>query len=206
MIYTSKNQTWLDESKVSIPYSRTTKTERLNESICSKIVSKAATASKKLIEFKTELKQLVEDAEKAFIQEYGIERTEKYKGNFTFFNFDRSVKVERSINETITYDEALSMAAKEIFMGFISNSISGSKDWVKALILDAFETKGGKLDPKKVSLLMRHEARANDAEYSRGCALLKKAERRPDSKTYYRIWVKDEEGEYKAIELNFSNI
>jgi len=206
MIQTNRNPIWLDESKVKIPYSRVTKTERLHEVVCSKIVTKAQTANKKLVDFKQEIKELVEEAEKAFVAEYGIERAANYKGNFTMFNFDRSIKIERSVNELITYDEALSIAAKDIFMSFITNSITASKDWVKGLILDVFETKGGKLDPKKVNLLMRHESRANDPEYSRGCALLKKAERRPDSKTYYRVWVKDEEGEYKAIELNFSNI
>jgi len=206
MVQTNKNETWYDEAKTAVPYKRINKSERANELICSKIVNKATICNKKLFDFKLELKELVEESEKAFIAEFEIARSEKYKGNYTFFNFDRSIKIERSVNETITYDEALGMAAKEIFMNFISTSVTSSKDWVKGLILDAFETKGGKLDPKRITLLMRHEDRANDPEYSRGCSLLKKAERRPDSKIYHRISLKDEAGEYKAIELNFSNI
>lgn len=206
MVQTIKNEIWIDESGTQIPYKRINKSERANEIICSKVVAKAALCNKKLVEFKQDLKELVEQSELAFIEEFGIERSEKYKGNYTFFNFDRSIKIERSVNETITYDEALGMAAKEIFMNFISTSVTSSKDWVKGLIIDAFETKGGKLDPKRITLLMRHEARAKDAEYSRGCDLLKQAERRPDSKIYHRIFVKDDDGEYKAIELNFSNI
>lgn len=206
MIQTNKNEFWYEESGTAIPYKRVNKSERVNELICSKVVNKATAVNKKLVELKNDLKALIDESEKAFIEEFGIERSEKYKGNYTFFNFDRSIKIERNVNETVTYDEALSIAAKEIFMNFITNSVTSSKDWVKGLILDAFETKGGKLDPKRIMLLMRHEIRANDAEYSRGCSLLKQAERRPDSKIYHRIWVKDAEGEYKAIELNFSNI
>ncbi len=141
----------------------------------------------------------------AFAEENKITR-ENYKGNFTWYNFDRSIKIERSVNEALQYDDQTIMAAKEILHEFLSSSIDSSKDFVKEMILTAFENKNGKLDPKKITPLTRHEKRVNDPRFTEACNLIKKAERRPDSKIYYRVWVKDVAGSYESIELNFSNI
>jgi hypothetical protein len=57
-----------------------------------------------------------------------------------------------------------------------------------------------------VTGLLKYAVRINHPLFQEACTLIQKAIVRPDSKTYYRVFVKDEEGKYKNIELNFSNI
>ena len=203
---TSKNQMWIDESGTQIPFNRVTISEKQREKSATKILKTALGINKALTAFKSEIKQACEDCETAFAKENNVTRDESYKGNYTFFNFDRSIKVERSVNETITYDEETMQLAKNIFMSFLKESIDSSKEWVRDMVLEAFETKSGKLDPKRINTLHRYESRIKNEDYSKACKLAKQAERRPDSKIYYRVWIKDENGKFKAIELNFSMI
>lgn len=206
MIYTNKNETWVDESGTQIPFKRITKSERLMENLSARLVKSAKAVNDRLVAFKKEIKQLCEDAEQSFLDENKLTRDEKFKGNYTWYNFDRSIKIERSVNEALQYDDQTIMAAKEILHEFLSDSLDSSKDFVKEMILTAFENKNGKLDPKKITPLTRHEKRVNDPRFTEACNLIKKAERRPDSKVYYRVSAKNVAGAYEAIELNFSNI
>lgn len=206
MTQTSKNETWVDESGTRIPYKRVTKAERLMEVHSARLAKDALAVNGRLIAFKKEIKQLCEEAEQAFLDENKLTRDEKFKGNYTWYNFDRSIRIERSVNEALQYDDQTIMAAKEILHEFLSESLDSSKDFVKEMILTAFENKNGKLDPKKITPLTRHEKRVNDPRFTEACNLIKKAERRPDSKVYYRVSTKNVAGAYEAIELNFSNI
>jgi hypothetical protein len=203
---TSKQALWSDESGTQIPFNRITNSEKQREKSATKILKSALSINKALKAFKAEIKQACEDCEAAFAKENNATRDETYKGNYTFFNFDRSIKVERSVNETIAYDEETIQLAKTIFMSFLKESIDSSKEWVRDMVLEAFETKSGKLDPKRINTLHRYESRINNEEYTKACNLAKQAERRPDSKIYYRVWVRDEERKYKTVELNFSMI
>lgn len=203
---TSKQALWADESGTLIPFNRITNSEKQREKSATKILKSALSINKALKAFKSEIKQACEDCESAFAKENNVTRDESYKGNYTFFNFNRSIKVERSVNETITYDEETMSLAKNIFLSFLKESIDSSKEWVRDMVLEAFETKSGKLDPKRINTLHRYESRINNEDYSKACKLAKQAERRPDSKIYYRVWVKDVDKKYKAVELNFSMI
>ena len=206
MTQTNKDPLWKDESGTGVPYKRITKSERLMELNSAKLARSAKALNDRLNAFKKDIKQLCEEVEQAFLDENKITRDEKFKGNYTWYNFDRSIKIERSVNEALQYDDQTIMAAKEILHEFLSESLDSSKDFVKEMILTAFENKNGKLDPKKITPLTRHEKRVNDPRFTEACNLIKKAERRPDSKTYYRVSVKNIAGAYESIELNFSNI
>jgi len=206
MTQTSKNETWVDESGTRIPYKRVTKSERLMEVHSARLAKDALAVNARLIAFKKEIKQLCEEAEQAFLDENKIKRDAKFKGNYTWYNFDRSIKIERSVNEALQYDDQTIMAAKEILHEFLGSSIESDKDFVKDMVISCFDNKSGKLDPKKTGPLFRYEERAKEPRLTEACKLIKKAERRPDSKVYYRVSVKDVAGAYEAIELNFSNI
>ena len=68
----------------------------------------------------------------------------------------------------------------------------------------AFTTSGGKLDAKNVLGLRRYADRITDPRYTEAMTLIDKAIRKPESKEYFRVWVKDNSGEYQDLQLNFS--
>ena len=196
---------WIDEAGNSIPVKRITRSEKLMELKSTLLLKGARMINDRLIAFKTDIKTICEEVEKASLAENGVVR-ENAKGNLTWYNFDRSIKVERSVSEPMRFDELTISAAKSKLDEFLNEAIESKFDFAKDMILTAFETTKGQLDPKKITPLTRYERKVNHPLFSEACRLIQQALRRPESKTYYRVWVKDEDGKFQAIELNFSNI
>ena len=194
---------WKDEAGNQIPYSRITASERMMEKDAYKIASAAMKLNASLKDFKLFIKTCSDQAYAAFLADNG---EKSRKGNYTWHNFDRSIRIEVSVQDRIEFDEMTIGLCKDKLMEFIGSNITGSDEFIKGLVLSAFETSRGKLDTKKVLSLKTHQSRIKDKRYHEAMQLLDKAIRRPDSCIYYRIWVKDEKGTYKAIDLNFSSI
>lgn len=202
----SPNKMWYDEKNIGIPVSRITKTEKVKEKSALVIAKNALSLKDALLKFKNTCKENCETA-------YQLDLSEgkaASKGGYTLFNFDKSIKIERSLNETITFDENLIGAAKEKFDEFLKEGTAGVDEMVRELIMDAFSSnKKGKLDSKKIMSLMSYKSRINEKKYPHyheALTLIEQSIRRPDSKVYYRIWIKDEANQYQNIDLNFSSL
>lgn len=201
----SNQEHWLDEAGNKIPYSRTTQIERLMEKNSAKILREAKLLNEKLSDFKNQIRQVCEDIYNTYMEEKQV-KTEKRKGNFTWYNFDRSIKIEVSINETITFDELTITAAREKLNSFLDSNIDGKIEFVKELVNEAFLTSRGQLDSKKVMGLLKYKSKIKHEDYQSAMALIEESIRRPSSKTYFRVSEKDSTGSYQIIDLNFSSI
>ena len=74
------------------------------------------------------------------------------------------------------------------------------------MVIEAFETSKGAIDTKKVLSLTKHKDRVNNKLFSEAVLLINQAIRRPKSKTYRRVWIKDGSGKYQNVELNLSSL
>lgn len=201
----SSDSEWIDESGTHIPYNRTTKAERLHERSSARLLKEAQKVNKYLVNFKELVRELSEEAFDAFMEEKTTNRVTK--GNFTWYNFNRSIKIEVSVNEPIVFDDLTITAAKDKFDQFLDQNVESKNAFVKEMITDAFETqRSGKMDVKQVMGLARYEAKIKDALFSEAVKLINEAVRRPRSKTYFRVWLLDDAGQYQNIELNLSSI
>lgn len=201
----SSDPTWNDEAGISIPFNRITKAERLMERHSAKIVRDALAVNSKLVALRDTISELSMEAYEAFMEEKNSNK--ETKGNFSWFNFNRSIKIEVSISEAIQFDDLTITAAKEKFQQFLEENVTSKIDFVKQMITDAFETqRAGKLDAKRILGLIRYESKINNALFSEAVKLIQESIRRPKSKTYFRVWLKDETGAYKNIELNLSSL
>jgi len=205
-IYTGKDSFWIDESGVKIPYNRTTKAERLTERKASQIIRKAISLNKQLKEFKKLLKKASQEVYQAWLKENGGKEKTDYKGNFTWYNFDRSIKIEVNISEPIDFDDMTIQSAQEKFKEFLDNNINSDNEFVKQLVLDAFETRRGKLDSKRVLGLTKYVHKVNDPLFTEAVNLINKSIRRKKTKTYYKIWIRNADGGYDYIDLNLSSV
>jgi hypothetical protein len=202
----SSSKTWFDESGTQVPYSRTTKAERLKERSADSLLKKAFSANKQLKELKKLIKTVSEKVLEETLKEKGVENL-KSKGNYTWHNFNRTIKVEVNINEPISFDDITITAAKEKFYEFLNKYITSKNMFVKQMILDAFETqRSNKLDVKRVLNLVRYKDSIADPLFTKAVDLINQSVRRPKTKTYYRVWVMNEAGEYDNIDLNLSSI
>ena len=204
--HTSKDQMWENETGTLIPFNRTTPFEKIHERHSAKLVKEALVINKRLADYKTLMQTLSAEAYDAFMLEKQIDKKEK-KGNFTWYNFNRTIKIEVAISERIEFDDLTIQAAKEKLDQFLNVNIISKNQFAKELVMDAFETqRKQQLDVKKVLGLTRHKSRINDPLFSEAVDLIEQAIRRPESKTYFRIWLKDETGKYNNVDLNLSSI
>tara|TARA_R110002126_G_scaffold78629_1_gene195626 strand:+ start:13052 stop:13678 length:627 start_codon:yes stop_codon:yes gene_type:complete len=201
----ASDKVWTDESGTEIPYNRTTKVERLHERSSAKIAKAALDVNKRLVAFNDLISQLSQEAYDAYMQSKGISK--KTKGNYTWYNFDRSIKIEINVNEPIVFDSLTITAAKEKLDEFLDANIESKNAFIKEMIIDAFETqRSGSLDTKQVLKLTSYEDKVKSPKFSEAIKLIREAIRRPKSKTYRRVWILGQDGKYQNVELNLSSL
>lgn len=199
-----KDGAWSDEKGMKIPVNRLNPLEKLKEKACGIVLPEAIKINKSLVEFKEKVQQLCNEVYETEMDHRKNEN--RTKGNFTFFNFDRSIKIEVSINDRIAYDDLAIQSCRDKLDTFLDQNVAAKDQFIKDLILDAFRPTNGKLDPKRVNNLLTYESKIKDPLFQDALKDLKDSIRRPSSKTYFRIWAKDEDGSYQAVELNFAAI
>jgi len=204
MIQKIKDKTWKDESGAIVPVEYVSGGTRLKERNAAALAREAKSINKKLVSFKQLTGRLCNDVYRKAMEEYKAKADGK--GNFTWFNFDRSIKIEVSISDRIDFDDLAIKASKEKLDAFLSENIDSKMEFVKDLVIDAFSTSRGKIDAKKVFQLMKYRTKISHPLFQDAINILSEGIRRPGSKTYFRLWERDGNGSYKLIDLNFSNI
>jgi hypothetical protein len=204
---TASDKNWFDESGAVIPYNRTTPLERLREKKAFSLYSTASKLNSDLLKFKTEFHEAIEKVLELARKENAVKLDGK--GNFTWYNFNRTIKIEVNNYDLIKFDELTIEAAKEKLFTIIRDNIQGD-DFIISIVEDAFQTSKGKLDTRKVLGLKKHTSRIKDKTikdaWIDAMGLIDKAVSRPTSKTYHKVWVKDNDGKYQPIDLNFSSL
>lgn len=206
MIQTSKQQTWTDAAGVAVPYSRVNKTERNKEAAAAKLVKMANAANERLKELKDEISKECARFYEEVLKEHNADKKKDRKGNFTWYNFDKSIRVEVNITERIEFKNPEIDLAKEKLDSFISEGLGEVDAFIKELVNDAFQNTKGGLDPKKILGLLRYRSKTKAAKFHEALDLIEKSIERSSSKTYHKIAVKKDNGEYEYIKLNFSDI
>lgn len=196
---------WLDESGVSIPYDRITKTERDREKLTAAIAKKATKVSDELTELKQFLVDKCGEAWEQYIKEYKGDKS-AHKGNFTFFNFDRSIRIEVNVSEPIKFDDGIIQIAKQKLDAYLNEGITTSNDFIKEIVMSAFETRRGQMDVDKVLALKKYTTRINDERYTECMNLIDQAIRKPASKRYYKISIRNSGGEYVPVILDLAGV
>ncbi len=204
MIQKVKDEKWINESGESVPVKYIGAGDRLKEKHAAILLKEAKFASEKLQGFKTQMSKLCDEVYAKMAEEFKIKAVSK--GNYSWFNFDRSIKIEVSISERIDFDDIAIKACKEKLDEFLNTNLSTKQEFVKELVTDAFSTTRGKLDAKKVMSLLKYRTKITDTIFQDALNLLEGSIRRPDSKKYFRIWEREEDGSYKLIDLNFSSL
>lgn len=198
---------WKDSKGIEIPNNRILKSEKLKENYAFKIAKSAQKASELLSALKQEIRQACAEIEQAVRAEASVEKKDG-KGNFTWYNFDESIKIERNITEPMRFDDMSLKLCKETLDEFLDTSLTGNDKalMVAEIVKDAFSTTRGKVDVKKVVGLQKYEKRVNDPLYTKAMDFARQGIRRPESKTYYTVSLRNSEGEYVSVKLDLASI
>lgn len=203
-IQKQKDSTWHDEKGSPVQVKRLTKSEKLNERKSGQLLKQALKVHTGLVEFKHLIDDVCQEVFQTFME--GKEIKEDYKGNFTWYNFDHSIKVEVSVNDRITFDDLTIKACKSKLDEFLSTSLETENDFIREIVMEAFETSRGHVETRNVMGLLKHKSKIKDKLFQEAMELLAESIRRPSSKSYFRISILNESGEYENIQLNLSSI
>jgi len=198
---------WIDHNGITIPSNRITKLEKEREAAASRIAKKAQAVSQALSDLKDEMKYATAYILSQIVDQEGLERARPRKGNITWYNFDRSIKVECDIDDRITFDDMMIMAAKEKFDTFLNENTGSATEIIRSLVLDAFSTSKGRLDAKKLTALSSYRVRISKEEaplFHEALDLIDKGTIKAGTATYYKVSLRQDDGKYKAIPLSIT--
>jgi len=196
---------WKDEAGNLIPFTLLKKSEKENENIMYIVAREALRVHNSLLKLKQFIAAKVEQAKRVFHAEYKGKKTE-FKGNYTFYNFDMSLKLEVKVGKPVKFDDLYITRAKSLLDDFLKEGVTAKDEAIKDMIMDAFETSRGKMDTKKILGLSRYADRIKDKRYKEAMGLIQQAIRRPDTATYYSVYVRNDKGKYDLIKLSLSDI
>lgn len=122
------------------------------------------------------------------------------EGSITLFSFDRRYKVQRAVAKSLSFGEQL-QAAKSLIDECIHDWSAGSRDEIKVLINDAFQVdQTGKVNTDRILGLRR--LKITDRRWLNAMAAITDALTVVGSKSYIRVYERDERGEYQPISLD----
>lgn len=126
------------------------------------------------------------------------------KGNVTLHSFDGKYKVQLAISENLVFDERL-QAAKALIDECINEWATDSRDEIKVLVHDAFQTdKEGKINTGRVLGLRRLDIK--DPVWQRAMTAISESVQVVGSKAYMRFYECGENGQYKPISLDIAAV
>jgi hypothetical protein len=198
---------WTDEKGLQVEVKRVTTLEKAKESHAYKIAIKAVAIEKSLTELKVMVDAAISAMQKELSKEAGSEVD--LRGH-TFYNFDRSIKIFREVAPEVEYDEGMMQAAYTLFEEYINGCLFAPEhELVKSIILSAFKTIRGKFDNRKINSLIQqkeNESVKDNEQFQHAIELVLKARKVVNEKSYDRVFLRDENGEYIQVNLNFSGL
>jgi hypothetical protein len=202
---TPADKVWTDAKGTTIPYNRTTALERLQERNAHKVLAEAIKAQAAL----TSLKELIRSKHNevlSALEKSADVKIKQTKGNKQWYNFDRSIMVEVDAQDRIEFDGLLITAAREKLHDYLTSKLNSDDEFVVEMVTKAFETTNGKLDSKRVMHLVSYKSKLKAGLFQEAIALIEKSIRRTNAKEYFRVSVRQEDGSYTPVQLNFSAI
>lgn len=127
------------------------------------------------------------------------------KGNVSLVSFDGRYKVQRAIQDSLTFDEGL-QAAKELIDECVHEWSEGARPEIQALINDAFQVdKAGNISTGRILGLRRLDIK--DEKWLRAMDALNDSVRVQCSKSYIRVYERvGSTDQYRAIPLDIAGV
>jgi hypothetical protein len=190
---------WIDPTGQEIPAQYVPKLDKMRDRTARRILKKAEDLSERMAAFKEEAVTAADAVYDAMLEENKIRKNSK--GGYTITSFDKTIKIELSIQERIEFDDLIQVAQEKI-NEFLAEKTGGVDEDLRQIINLAFKTSKGQMDVKRVLSLFK--LNIHHKKWLEAMDILKKSITRNITKRYMRVWKKDAAGEYKAVELNFS--
>lgn len=136
-------------------------------------------------------------------EQYGA-RIGGAKGNVSLLSYDGRYKVQRAIDESIAFDERL-QAAKVLIDECLTEWTVDARPEIALLVQDAFRVdNAGNIRTGNVLGLRRLDI--DDARWQRAMQAIAEAVQVVGSKSYLRLYERDDNGRYHPISLDVAGV
>lgn len=187
-----------------IPEDQIKEVDKLRDELVLNLVTSAKNLREELRNFKagafSEIQAFVETS----AQEYGVQLGGR-KGNVQLLSFDGRYKIQRAIQENITFDERL-QAAKELIDQCLADWTADARPELAVIVDDAFRVdKAGNIRTSEVLRLRRHNIQ--DERWLKAMDAISDAVQVTGSKTYIRLYERvGDTDQYRAISLDVATL
>lgn len=191
---------WIDHEGNQVPAQYVPTLDKKKDRTAHKLAKKARWINEKLAEFKEKLFTECDGIWEEMLKAADVRTGEK---GYTIHSFDKSIKVEVSQSQRIEFDDQIQLAKAKLFE-WLDTKLDENDGDIRQVVHHAFETRKGKLDTDRVLSLFR--LKIKDKLWNEAMDLVKGSVQRNISRRYARIYVKDQQGQYQLLDLNFSSV
>ncbi|MBU4273990.1 MAG: DUF3164 family protein [Planctomycetes bacterium] len=186
-----------------VPIERIKEIDLVRDKFVLDVAKRAQSVSTMLAEFK----QLLAGDIQAFLElsaeKYGADMGGA-RGNLSLTSYDGRYRVMRCVADRLEFNEQL-QAAKVLIDQCLREWTSGGDSRVRALIDQAFQVdKKGRINSKRILAL--RQLKIEDETWQKAMEAIGDAVTVTGSCTYYRLYERDDKGEYQQIQLDFSGV
>lgn len=126
------------------------------------------------------------------------------KGNVSFISYDGNIKLSITIGTQIVFDERIAVA-KQLIDECLLDWGKNADPKLMTVIEQAFQTDSeGNAIPSRI--LGLKSLKIKDTKWNRAMRALNDSQKVGSSKPYFRIYVKDEDGEFKQMPLDMAKL
>ncbi|MBZ8007882.1 DUF3164 family protein [Campylobacter sp. RM9334] len=180
--------------------------EQLKDGLVESILAKVENKNTELVALKDEINNDIESYLDLLLEKYNLDaRSNAKKGNFTFENYSKTLKIQIQMAEKINFNEKLNIAKAKIDE-YLNDIVKDSSEDIKVLINKAFEVdKKGNLDSKKILSLRSYDIK--DHRWQEAMEIISESVEIVGVKPYIRFYKRDKATDSWAnVSLDFANI
>jgi len=186
-----------------VPADQIKEIDQVRDELVLAIVDRATELRDQLRDFKADTFSEIEAFVETSAQEYDVQIGGK-KGNVQLVRFDGRYKVVRAIQEHITFDERL-QAAKGLIDECLREWTADARPEVATIVQDAFRVDAaGNIRTGQVLGLRR--LNIQDKRWLKAMDAISDAVQVTGSKSYVRIYERDDNGHYRPISLDIAGV
>lgn len=186
-----------------IPASQIKEIDLIRDDLVKRLVDEALATQKVLKNFKLNAFSEIADFIEMSADRYDVQVGGK-KGNATFYSFDGKYKIQRAVNENMAFDEGI-LAAKALIQECLDDWTQDANGNLKALVSRAFEVdKEGNLSTNRILGLRR--VKIDDTRWQQAMDAISDSLQVIDSKSYIRIYQREDNGKYTPISMDLASL
>ena len=201
---TRNDEYWVNAKGEEVHIGNITEPDKLKNELVSKIIQNVKQKQGELEYFKKQTKQEILDYIDMLRDVYRMDPLSRSKkGNFELVSFDGKLKVQIGIQDSINFDEKITLA-KEKIDAFLKEQTKDAAPIVHTLVMEAFEVdKKGKLSAQNV--LKLRTLKVEHAEWKEAMDIIGDSIHIVSSKENIRFYERvGDESKWQLITLDFS--